>query len=95
VVRVEKPAPGLATWEQGGNEQRLEIITVKGGWLVARQSNKYLCGIIWSQGSYYANVIEDAKTGTPCKTLRARGQRVRGTIQLDPENSEDLGKIII
>ncbi len=53
-----------------------------------------MCGIIWSDGSYYANLIEDAD-GRPCKRLLRRGgQRVRGTIKVDPDNSANLGGIL-
>lgn len=90
VIEDEDPEPGPAIWKQGDNEVSIEIIEVRAGWLIIRQPDDLLSGIIWSDGNYFANILED-ETGIPCKKLRNHGQRIRGTIQFDPDNSEDLG----
>ena len=95
IVEDEDPGPGPATWKQGENEQALDVIEVKGGWLIVRQADGYLSGIIWSDGNYYANILEDTKTRRPCKILRKRGgQRIRDTFQMDPRDPDDLGGIL-
>lgn len=94
VVEVEDPEPGPAVWQQGEKKLRLNILAVRGGWLIAKQPDGLLCGIIWSDGSYYGNLIE-TRDGRPCKRLYKRGgQRVRGTIQVNPDDADDLGAIL-
>ena len=96
VIKVEDPEPGPVTWKQGENEQPLEILGVKGGWLIVKQSDGYLSGIIWSDGNYFANILENSKTGRPCKKLSHKGgQRVKDTVQFDSNNPDDLGSILI
>ena len=94
VIEVENPEPGPAVWQQGENQFKLNVLAVRGGWLIAKQPDGLLCGIIWSDGSYYANLLE-TRDGRPCKSLYKRGgQRVRGTIQADPDDPNDLGGIL-
>ena len=94
VVEDDDPEPGQVIWQQGENKIRMTIIEVRGGWLVCRQPGGLLCGIIWSDGSYYANLIE-TRDGRPCKSLyKHGGQQVRGTLPGDPEDPEDLGGIL-
>lgn len=92
IVEVSDPKPGPAIWEQDGNKQEINILGVKSGWLIARQPGGLLVGIMWSDGNYYANLIENAKTGRPCRKLTQKGQKVRGTVQFDPQ---DMGAIIL
>ena len=93
-IEDEDPKPGRATWEQDGKEQEIDILGVKAGWLIVRQSDGYLAGIIWSDGGYFANLLEDSD-GTPCRKLKKKGLRIRDTIQLDPDDSEDLGAVLM
>jgi len=59
VVKEKNPEPGPVIWRQGGNVQILDILGVKGGWLITKQRGGYLSGIIWSSGQYYSNLLED------------------------------------
>jgi len=84
-VEDSDPARGPAMWTQGEHVQPLTILGVVGGWLIARQRDGLLCGILWSDGSYYANVIEARRTQRPTKratlaTLRSARYQVRGTV---------------
>jgi len=65
VVEDESPEQGEAVWMQGENEQPLHVFGVVGGWLVASQSNGLLSGIIWSDGEYWANLIEHRGSKRP------------------------------
>ena len=95
VVEDESPAPGPVLWQQGEKMIRMTIIGVRGGWLVVRQPGGLLVGIIWSDGSYHANLIETSD-GRPCKSLYKRGgQRVRGTVQVDPGDPNALGAVLL
>ena len=95
VVEDPDPAPGPVVWQQGETKTRMTIIGLRGGWLCVRQPGGLLAGIIWSDGSYYANLIE-TRDGRPCKSLYKRGgQRVRGTLPGDPDDHHDLGAILI
>ena len=91
VVEDEDPEPGPALWQQGANQVSIEILEVRAGWLICRQPDRLLCGVIWSNGNYYAEVIED-QDGQALTELTA-GARIRGTVQFDPDNPEDLGAI--
>jgi hypothetical protein len=93
VVEDEDPKPGPATWSQGDNIQELEILCVKAWWLIVRQPDGYLVGILWNDGDYYANLLETAG-GKPCRDLEA-GQMVRGAVRLDPDNPDDLGSVSV
>mgnify|MGYP005665463169 CR=1 FL=1 len=70
----------------------LDVLEVRGGWLICRQPNGYLCGIIWSDGSYYADLLEDPH-GEPL-TEEIPGMRVRGTVRINPDDPDDLGAIL-
>jgi hypothetical protein len=91
VVEDEDPEPGPALWQQGTNQLPLEILGVHGGWLICRQPDDFLCGVIWSDGGYYAALIED-QNGQALTEL-ITGAKIRGTVQLDPSSGEDLGAI--
>ncbi len=88
IVQEENPDAGPAeiTITPDGGEPRtmpIEVIGVFDGWLVVRQQDGYLCGIIWSDGSYYAEVIE--QDGEPVQDweedcFEQGGYTVRGTI---------------
>ena len=93
VVEQEEVEPGPAIWRQGKRTVDIDILCQRGGWLICRQPDGFLCGIIWSDGSYYAEVLVD-QDGNPLKNLQD-GARVRGTIQLRPEDPEDLGHILV
>ena len=93
-IEDDDPEPGPVTWQQGETRIRMTIIEVRGGWLICRQPGGLLCGIIWSDGNYYANLIETI-LGEPCKRLFKRGgQRVRGTVRINPDDPNDLGAIL-
>jgi hypothetical protein len=92
VIEDLHPDPGPVMWFQGDNIQHLEIVDLVGGWLVVRQDNKLLAGIIWSDGNYYADAIIDPD-GNPCLSL-SPGCRVAGTIRFDNADSQDLGSIL-
>ncbi|MFB3901920.1 MAG: hypothetical protein ACE15E_00565 [Acidobacteriota bacterium] len=95
VIEQDPDLPGEIHWSQkGGGECRLQALELRGGWLVCRQPGGFLVGIIWSDGTYYAELLED-RAGRPIKRLTRRaGLRVRGTVQLEPENPDDLGGIL-
>jgi hypothetical protein len=86
VVEVLQPSPGPAQWEQDGKKQTINIIDAREGWLVVRQAKDYLCGIIWSDGEYYGNLI--LKNGKPVKKL-TNGCRVKGAVPLG-----ELGSLV-
>lgn len=68
-VEKEHPKPGPAIWTQGESSIRLQVMGVVGGWLVVRQADDLLCGIIWSDGTYVANLIVDRDTSESVKGL--------------------------
>lgn len=87
VVEVENPGTGRAIWTHGELEFDIQIKGVVGGWLVAQQPDDLLTGIIWTDGSYYANIIEDRETGEAVREasleeLRSGRYQVRGTVGL-------------
>ena len=92
-VEQEEVEPGPAIWQQGDQSVEIDILCQRGGWLVCRQPDGILCGILWSAGNYYAEVLED-QDGNPLSTLQDDA-RVRGTIQLEPGDPEDLGAVLI
>jgi len=94
VVETDHPQPGPATWQQGDNVQHLDILSTKAGWLIVRQPDGALVGILWSDGIYYADLLVSTTTGIPCKTLRRNGYMVRNTIQCDPDDPNDIGSIL-
>ena len=94
VVEDPDPAPGPITWQQGETKYTLDLLEVKGGWAIVRQPDGYLAGIIWSDGTYYADMIVDDKDWSLIEDLRP-GVHVRGTVVLDPDDPEDLGAILL
>jgi hypothetical protein len=91
-VEDENPGQGPVTWEQGENRQELEIIEKRGGWLIVRQMDGYLAGILWSDGSYHAELLEDQE-GFGVKKIED-GYQIRGSIKVNPENPQDLGAML-
>ena len=77
-----EPSPGAALWIKGAAKQWIVIIGVRDGWLVVKQQDGLLCGIIWSDGTYYANLIVNVD-GRPVRGLvDVEGLHVGGTIAL-------------
>jgi len=60
IVEDETPEPGPAIWHHEEKQAELDVLGVLDGWLVVKQPDGYLAGIIWSDGGYYADVIVDA-----------------------------------
>ncbi|MGD9975206.1 MAG: hypothetical protein AB7S77_19255 [Desulfatirhabdiaceae bacterium] len=83
-----EPLPGHALWKQGDNCVDIEIVAVVGGWLVVKQPDGFLAGIIWSDGSYHADLIINAD-GHPVKKM-VKGCHVRDTLPIG-----ELGSILI
>jgi len=69
VVEEEDVEPGALTWAQGGESVTLEALGVLGGWLVVRQPNGTLAGIIWTDGTYHGGNIVSRDTGEPVEGL--------------------------
>jgi len=62
----ETPEEGAEVfWTQGEIRHRLTVVGVVAGWLVVRQANGFLVGILWSDGSYRAGLIVDRETDAP------------------------------
>lgn len=99
-IEEPEPAPGPAQWTQGEQAQPLTILGVIGGWLVTRQGDGLLCGILWSDGSYCANLIEERRSQRPVKratlkSLRSGRYQVRGAIAVDAFDADSpLGCIL-
>lgn len=68
VVERDEVEPGDIIWSQGDHEQTLYALGVVGGWLVVRQPNGVLAGIIWSDGNYFAGNIVCRATGAPARS---------------------------
>jgi len=79
----ETPEEGTEVfWTQGANRQKLTVVGLVDGWLVVRQANGVLAGILWSGGSYRAGLIVDRETGEPAPAdadLTSGKYTVRGT----------------
>jgi hypothetical protein len=84
----ESPSPGPAVLKSEGISCPIEIIDVIGGWLVCKRSDGLLFGVIWSDGSYFADLLTD-ESGEPVKEYRD-GLQVRGTVPLG-----ELGSVLI
>lgn len=69
VVEESDVEPGEVTWAQGDNELTLYALGVLGGWLMVRQPNGVLAGIIWTDGSYHGGNIVSRDTGEPVEGL--------------------------
>ena len=80
IVLDEDPSEGPAIFRQGDNQLDIEILEVIGGWLVIRQPDKNLAGIIWSDGKYFADLLEDPD-GNPVQEL-ADDSQVRNTMPM-------------
>lgn len=92
VVEEEDVESGPAVWQQGKDKVAIDILCKRGGWLICKQPDGLLCGILWSDGSYYANLLENPD-GDPLSEL-IDSAMVRGTVCFDRENPEDLGAIL-
>lgn len=79
-IEAEEPEPGPAEWQQGDTKTTLDVIGLYHGWLVVRQADGFLCGIVWSDGSYYAETLVD-ENDEPATEYRD-GLRVLGTIKM-------------
>jgi hypothetical protein len=79
VVQEPEPSPGAATWLSGAVEMQIDIICVRDGWLVCKQHDGLLCGIIWSDGDYYANLLVD-KNDVPARKWKNSGLHVLGAV---------------
>ena len=101
VVEVEEPELGPAIWRQNSQEVEIILHGVVGGWLVVTQPDGFLSAIIWSDGNYYANIIEDRRKGNGVKNksleeLKSGEYQVRGAIAVDAWDEESpLGSILI
>jgi len=96
IVEQDPPElPGRIHWRQvDGPDLEVQALELRGGWLVCRQADGLLLGIIWSDGNYYADLLENRK-GQPVKRLTRRpGLKVRGTLHMDPDNPDDLGALV-
>jgi len=77
-IHNEAPTPGKGTFLHGETVVPLEIIGVQDGWLIVREESGHLAGVIWSDGSFFADVIID-ENGNPVTEL-SDGCQVRGTL---------------
>jgi hypothetical protein len=93
VIENTEPEQGPAIWQQAENKQVIDILEVRGGWLICKQPDGLLCGIIWSDGSYYAALLEDQDGRPVTELIAGGGVHVRGTV-FDVEDLEDLGAIL-
>lgn len=81
---IEEANPsGYVTWRQGDNRVELEVVEVRDGWLICIQPTGEYCGIIWSDGSYYANLLVD-RDDMPCidRSGNYDGLHILGTVVL-------------
>jgi len=83
-----EPCAGPAIWRQGANRQELDVLEVRDGWLIVRQQSGVLAGIIWSDGTYFADVLIDGN-GHPATELQD-GLRVRAAVHM----GEGLGAVL-
>ena len=82
----DDPEPCVVTWSQGDNTQELDILGVIEGWLLCRQPDGIICGIIWTDGQYYANVLECTATGEVIRdidNIDVESCNIRGTVMVD------------
>ena len=100
-IEESNPDPGPAEWSQQDNgKMAIKIIGVVGGWLVAIQPNGLLVGILWSDGSYYAECIVNRQTQTTTSraklsSLQSGKYMVRGTIVPPDDKDAVLGSILM
>ena len=83
-----EPCAGPAIWQQGANRQEVDVLELRDGWLIVRQHSGVLAGIIWSDGSYFADVLIDGN-GNAATELQD-GLRVKGAVQI----GSDMGAVI-
>ena len=93
VVEDPDPTPGPITWQQGETKYTLDLLEIKGGWAIVRQPDEYLAAIIWSDGTYYADMLID--WDRDLITDPRPGMHVRGAVVMDPDNPDDLGAILM
>ena len=94
VVEDPDPEPGPATlYAIDNNPLEIDLLEVKGGWLVVRLPDTYLAGIIWSDGPCFINYLVDGQD----RLVRELGPgvHVQGTIVMDPDDPDDLGAILM
>ena len=80
VIHDESPEPGPATIILEDDSFQIEIIGEKAGWLVAKDERGFLIGVIWSDGSFFADNIVD-ESGSFATEL-SDGCQVRGTLPI-------------
>jgi hypothetical protein len=83
-----EPCAGPAIWQQGANRQEVDVLELRDGWLIVRQQSGVLAGIVWSDGSYFADVLIDGN-GNAATELQD-GLRVKGAVQI----GSDMGAVI-
>ncbi|MDD4273402.1 MAG: hypothetical protein PHG14_06710 [Desulfobacter postgatei] len=74
----EDPEPGKGIFLHGETVIPLLILGVRDGWLIVREKSGFLVGIIWSDGSFFAEAIID-ENGMQVTKL-SPGCRVQGTL---------------
>ena len=100
VIEDEEPAPGPVMWTQGDNHVTMGVLGTVGGWLVCRQPGGLLCGIIWSDGNYTADLIVTREGESPVRDasledLSSGDCMVRGAVPMSAWNEESpLGCIL-
>lgn len=87
---IKDPEPGIAEWRQGDHSVEIEILFEKNGWLICKQPDGVLCGIIWTDGSYFADLIID-ENNQPCTEFADTNRHVRNTLYI---GNDDIGSII-
>lgn len=101
-IEESEPDSGAALWTESdsGQDVELSIICVLDGWLVCQQKiNDAFIGIIWSDGSYYANTIINRETGDgieswDCDEAKAGLYMVKDTVAVG-DFGGCLGSILI
>ncbi len=93
IIADEDPEPGPALWIQGDVSFELEILGLVGGWLVCTRPEGPVWGIVWTDGEFYGDLIEDRETGSAAgditlDDLRSGRYRVRGTVAVDGRNGD-------
>lgn len=68
-IEDKHPAPGpvLITGAAMGQEIRLQLLGIVGGWAVLADEAGAALGVIWSDGSYEAGLIRERDTGELAK----------------------------
>ena len=63
------PGPALITGAAMGQEIRLQLLGIVGGWAVLADEAGAALGVIWSDGSYEAGLIRERDTGEIAKGI--------------------------